>query len=106
VRYEGRTYPGEQASIVEEGVWREAQKLLAQECTRKRSGEAGKAPRTGEGTIEQDQAPERVPRITRLMALALKFEQMMRQSLVTSRRQLKAGPPGSSTEHLFTCRRG
>ena len=34
VRYQGKTYPGEQASIVAERVWREAQKLLAQERTR------------------------------------------------------------------------
>jgi len=32
------------------------------------------------GTIEQDQVPERVPRIARLMALALKFEQMIQQA--------------------------
>lgn len=84
VRYEGRTYPGEQASIVEEGVWREAQELLAQERTRKRSCRAGKAPRTGfSETTEEDPVPERVPRIARLMALALKFEQMMRQEVVT-----------------------
>ena len=83
VGYQGETYPGEQASIVEECVWGEVQKLLAQERTRKLSCLAGNARRTGGGTIEQDQVPEQVPRIARLMALALKFEQMMRQSLVT-----------------------
>jgi site-specific DNA recombinase len=31
VRHEGKTYPGEQASIIEESVWREAQKLLMRE---------------------------------------------------------------------------
>ena len=83
VRYEGETYPGEQASIVEEPVWREAQKLLAQERIRKRSCRAENARRTGGGTIDQDRVPERVPRIARLMALALKFEQMIRQAVVT-----------------------
>jgi site-specific DNA recombinase len=73
VRYGGKTYPGEQASIVEESVWREAQKLVAQEPTRKLSCQAENARRTGGGTIEQDPVPERVPRIARLMALALKF---------------------------------
>jgi len=82
VGYQGETYRGEQASIVEESVWREAQKLLAQEHTRKLSCRSEKAPRTGSGTTEKDPVPERVPRIARLMALALKFEQMMRQSLV------------------------
>jgi hypothetical protein len=82
VGYQGETYPGEQASIVEESVWREAQKLLAQERTGKRSCRSEKARRTGSGTTEKDPVPERVPRIAKLMALALKFEQMMRQSLV------------------------
>src|SRR6266849_8533291 len=83
VGYQGETYPGEQASIVEESVWREAQKLLAQERTGKLFCRSEKARRTGSGTTEKDPVPERVPRIARLMALALKFEQMMRQSLVT-----------------------
>jgi hypothetical protein len=83
VGYQGETYPGEQPSIVEECVWRAAQKLLAQERTRKLPCRAENARRTGGGNIEQDQVPEQVPRIARLMALALKFEQMMRQSLVT-----------------------
>ena len=84
VRYAGKTYPGEQASIVEESIWREAQKLLAQERTRKLSCRAEKARRkTDGGTIEQNQVPERVPRIARLMALALRFEQMMQQAVVT-----------------------
>jgi DNA invertase Pin-like site-specific DNA recombinase len=82
VGYQGETHPGEQASIVEESVWREAQKLLAQELTRKRSRRSEKGRRTGRGTTEKDPVPERVPRIARLMALALKFEQMMQQSLV------------------------
>src|SRR5712692_4039398 len=83
VGYQGETYRGEQASIVEESVWREAQKLLAQERTRKLSCRSENARRTGGGTIEQDQLPERVPRIARLMALALKFEQIIRQAVVT-----------------------
>ncbi len=68
---------------MEESVWREAQKLLAQERTRKRSCRCEKARRTGSGTTEKDPVPERVPRIARLMALALKFEQMRRQAVVT-----------------------
>jgi len=32
--------------------------------------------------VQQDEASERVPRIARLMALALKFEQMIRQAVV------------------------
>ena len=46
VRYAAKTYPGEQASIVEESVWREAQKLLSQarECrVSRRASRAGGA---------------------------------------------------------------
>src|SRR6266852_982910 len=35
VRHEGKTYPGEQASIIEESVWREAHKLLSHERSRR-----------------------------------------------------------------------
>jgi hypothetical protein len=68
---------------VEESIWREAQKFLAHERTRKLSSRAEIAWRTVVGTIEQDQVPERVPRIARLMALALKFEQMIQQAVVS-----------------------
>jgi DNA invertase Pin-like site-specific DNA recombinase len=84
VRYQGVTYAGEQASIVEEWVWREAQKLLAQERTRALSRRAGLVARRDlAATAERDGLHERVPRISRLMALALKFDQMIRQAVVT-----------------------
>jgi hypothetical protein len=39
--------------------------------------------RTGAGAnVKEDEVVERVPRIARLMALALKFEQTIRQSVV------------------------
>jgi hypothetical protein len=83
VRHEGKTYPGEQAGIIEESVWRETQKLLSQERSRRLLLRAGIRPRTAPGgNAQQHEAPERVPRIARLMALALKFEQMIRQSIV------------------------
>src|SRR5713226_8035601 len=85
VQYEGKTYAGEQAGIVEESVWREAQKLLARERARRLSGNLAGIPR-GIGpsaTAERDGPPTRVPRIARLMALALKFEQLIRQGVVT-----------------------
>jgi DNA invertase Pin-like site-specific DNA recombinase len=84
VRHAGKTYPGEQARIVEECVWREAQKLLAQERTRALSRRTGIVTSRGpSATAERDGLRERVPRIARLMALALKFEQMIRQAVVT-----------------------
>jgi hypothetical protein len=84
VRYLGNTYAGEQASIVEERVWREAQEFLAQERKRALSRRAGiETSRGPAATAERDGSRERVPRIARLMALALKFEQMIRQDVVT-----------------------
>ena len=84
VRYQGDTYAGEQASIVDEWVWREAQKLLAQESTRALSRRAGIVTSRGlAANVERDGLRERVPRITRLMALALKFDQLIRQAVVT-----------------------
>ena len=85
VRYAEKTYPGEQARIVEESIWREVQKLLAEERARRLTGK-----RTGMGgrervpeAVAQDPLPERVPRIARLMALALKLEQMKREAVVS-----------------------
>ena len=83
VRHEGKTYRGEQASIIEESAWRDAQKLLVQERGCRPSRNKTIAMRTGPGAnVKQDEVAERVPRIARLMALALKFEQMIRQSVV------------------------
>ena len=85
VQHEGKTYPGEQAGIVEESVWREVQKLLPQERARRLSqNRAGSVRSAGPSrTAEQDGLPERVPRIARLMAVALKFQQMIRQAVVS-----------------------
>jgi DNA invertase Pin-like site-specific DNA recombinase len=83
VRHEGKTYPGEQASIIEESVWCDAQKLLAQELGRRLSRNKSIATRTGAGAnVKEDEVAERVPRVARLMALALKFEQMIRRAVV------------------------
>jgi hypothetical protein len=83
VRHEGKTYPGEQASIIEESVWREAQKLLSNERSRRLFRRAGTGARTPPGgDAQQHTVAEQVPRIARLMALALKFEQMIRQAVV------------------------
>jgi len=83
VRHEGKTYPGEQAGIIEESAWREAHKLLMRERGCRLSRNRSIAITTGRGAnVEQDEVAERVPRIARLMALALKFEQMIRQAVV------------------------
>ena len=84
VRHEGKTYPGEQASIIEESVWREAHKRLMRERGCRLSRNKSIAMTTDPGAnVEEDEVTERVPRIARLMALALKFEQMIRQAVVS-----------------------
>ena len=40
--------------------------------------------------VQPEPLPQRVPRITRLMALALKFEQMIRQAVVSDYTELAA----------------
>jgi DNA invertase Pin-like site-specific DNA recombinase len=80
VRHDGKTYPGEQAGIIEESVWHKAQKLLSHE----RSSRGSRRAATGKSSAPDAtaQQAERVPRVARLMALALKFEQMIRQAVV------------------------
>jgi hypothetical protein len=63
-------------------VWRQAQEWLSQEPLPPR-----RRLRTSRGdpcaVVEGADSPERIPRISRLMALALKFEQLMRQGVVS-----------------------
>src|SRR5260370_22855069 len=81
-RVQGENYAGEHAGIIEQDVWRQAQELLALECV----GSPGRvrSDRRDEpaGAAGQEASSQRVPRIARLMALALKFEQMMREGVV------------------------
>jgi len=89
VSHQGEVYAGEQEAIVEQDVWERAQERLAQEQdgsgvaaasfpeakkmrSRRRSPTAVLAP------------PERVPRITRLLALALQFEELIRSGVVSN----------------------
>jgi hypothetical protein len=92
VRHQGETYPGEHAAIIEESVWRKAQKLLSAERSRQSSQRRSPTAITEPSppTTAQEQSRERIPRIARLMALALKFEQMIAQSVVTDYTALAA----------------
>jgi DNA invertase Pin-like site-specific DNA recombinase len=85
VRHCGETYAGEHVAIVEEPVWQKAQTLLSQERTRRTSREANRtvSAMRSRKAVQRRETPERVPRIARLMALALKFEQMLQQGVVT-----------------------
>ena len=92
VRQQGETYPGEHTAIIEESVWRKAQKLLSAERSRRSSQRRSPSAITEPSppATVQEQGRERVPRIARLMALALKFEQMIAQSVVTDYTALAA----------------
>jgi hypothetical protein len=92
VRHHGETYPGEHTAIIEEFAWRKAQKLLSAERSRRLSQRQslGAITELSPATIAQEQSRERIPRIARLMALALKFEQMIAQSVVSDYTELAA----------------
>src|SRR5713101_8286217 len=101
VRHQGQTYTGEHAAIVEAGVWARVQGML------QKSGPLGpkkvrarfappSSDRTRTDQLPRDEGREmdlataqaesvsttQVPRITRLLALAVKFEGLLQQGVV------------------------
>jgi DNA invertase Pin-like site-specific DNA recombinase len=80
VVYQGQSYPGEHTAIVEEGVWQRTQSLLQKKQTSiNRVQRRTSCPRK-ETNVRS--LPEAAPRITRLLALALKFEGLIHQGAV------------------------
>jgi DNA invertase Pin-like site-specific DNA recombinase len=94
---QGQTYAGEHAAIVEEGVWARVQGMLQKSRrveprkVRARfaaaSSETDRQPRDDGREVEQASAPAEsvsalLPRITRLLALAMKFEGLLQQGVV------------------------
>jgi len=80
VSHQGETYGGEQEPIVEQAVWRRANEKLAKEQNgpRLRRSHATKKKGTRQrGSSIVVERSERVPRVTRLLALALKFEELI-----------------------------
>jgi DNA invertase Pin-like site-specific DNA recombinase len=71
-------YPGEHAAIVEKSVWDRVNRLFAQEKARPRRLARRSSPHGAAQHLET----ERVPRVARLLALALKFEEMIRNGVV------------------------
>ena len=93
VHYGGQIYPGEHAAIVEEGVWRRAQEMLqragsgTERLHPTTPATSGQRRRDKPCDIDQAQGPagsvpDRVPRITRLLALAIKFEALVQEGIV------------------------
>jgi hypothetical protein len=82
VHCQGQSYAGEHAAIVEERVWQRAQDLLQEQhsCIKQVQHRAHCPIR--ENAQRAETAPERAPRITRLLALALKFEGLIHQGVV------------------------
>jgi hypothetical protein len=85
VSHQAAAYAGEQPPIIDEEVWRMVREKLAQE--EKEAAVAvgekvrGAADRRSKAVAER---AERVPRIARLLALALKFEELMRSGTVSN----------------------
>jgi len=88
VQHKGKVYGGEQAAIVEAEMWKQAQEGLRRQqkvVRRRRAGmEMRKESMAAETAVEQMAAEpvERVPRISRLMGLAIRMEGLVRTGRV------------------------
>jgi DNA invertase Pin-like site-specific DNA recombinase len=83
VSYQEAIYAGEQKPLVEEKIWMQVSEKLAQE--RNQASAARKTSRTTRRDSPRlAERAEPIPRITRLLALALKFEDLIRCGTVTN----------------------
>lgn len=87
VSHQGQVYPGEQEAVVEKSVWERVNQKLAKE--RDGCGVAAESSREAKQIRSRPrpetavaEPTERVPRITRLLALALRFEEMIQSRIV------------------------
>ncbi len=86
VSHRSEVYAGEQSAIVEKSVWEGVNQWLAKE----HAGPCGAAESSQQVQLRSRQRrqatvaerTERVPRVTRLLALALKFEELIRSGVV------------------------
>jgi DNA invertase Pin-like site-specific DNA recombinase len=85
VSHQDVVYAGEQAPIVEDSVWKLVSENLALERNGASIAGAAKASRiAGRCSLASGESAERMPRIARLLALALKFEELIRSGTVTN----------------------
>ncbi len=82
VFHQDTVYAGEHTPIVDEWVWKLVEEKLAQERNRTSAAAAAKA--SGRRSLAGAERTEAVPRITRLLALALKFEGLIRSGMVSN----------------------
>jgi hypothetical protein len=87
VNHKGEIYDGEHEAIIETPLWREVNQLLSpQQSPKSRRGKSGlQGNRRGRSrTNSQSQPAVCVPRISRLLALAIRFEAMLKRKEVLS----------------------
>jgi hypothetical protein len=72
VSHQNEIYAGEQEAIVEQEIWERAQEALNREQTARANAASNRT-----SQIALSAPKERVPRITRLLALAQKFEELI-----------------------------
>jgi DNA invertase Pin-like site-specific DNA recombinase len=83
VHSQGQTFPGEHTAIVEEKDWQRVQGMLQQDGHSARLMQHRDKRREIEQTAVVAENPvERLPRITRLLALAVKFEGLIQQGVI------------------------
>jgi len=84
VAHQGEVYAGEQEAIVAQPVWERVQTQLVK--GQEKSGVAAEPAQLKKTLPPSAATPptERVPRITRLLALALKFEELIRSGAVSN----------------------
>jgi DNA invertase Pin-like site-specific DNA recombinase len=82
VRSQGQTYPGEHAAIIEEQVWQRVQEMLQQSRPAVPVEPRVKRLTTEKAIAPIGSLPARLPRITRLLALAVKFEGLIQQGVI------------------------
>lgn len=89
VRHQQETYSGQHEGIVEEAVWRQAQSLLQNEPRRQIQPRSRAIPSQSLQPLVPNRE-EPVPRIARLMALALKLESLLQQGVARDYTSLAA----------------
>jgi len=82
VFHQDTVYAGEHPPIIDEAIWKLVDEKLAQERNRTSAAAAAKA--SGRRSLAGAERTEAVPRITRLLALALKFEGLIRSGMVSN----------------------
>jgi DNA invertase Pin-like site-specific DNA recombinase len=86
VDFRGQIYQGEHGAIVEDGIWQRVQSLL--EVVGSSAGQTREpltqSPSNRRRASQQrsESVPSRLPRISRLLALAMKFEGLIQQGVV------------------------